>query len=137
MKNDLFVVDTNILLSSLFYAHSVPALAFKKARRNGILLISEEVASEYIQVFERKKFDKYVPLNYRMEFIANVITNSLPVVIESPVIACRDSRDDKFLSLAVNGNAHCIISGDADLLVLHPFQDVPILTPADFLNNIE
>lgn len=35
--------------------------------------------------------------------------------------ACRDAKDDKFLELAVNGGADAIITGGADLLILHPF----------------
>ncbi len=46
--------------------------------------------------------------------------------------ACRDPKDDKFLELAANGRADVIISGDADLLVLNPFRDIPILAPAAF-----
>jgi predicted nucleic acid-binding protein len=52
-----------------------------------------------------------------------------------PVTACRDSNDDKFLALALAIKANCIVTGDQDLLVLHPFQGIPILTPADFLNK--
>jgi predicted nucleic acid-binding protein len=51
------------------------------------------------------------------------------------VHACRDARDDKFLELAVNGRAAYIISGDADLLVLHPFRDIAIMTAAEFLQT--
>ncbi len=49
------------------------------------------------------------------------------------VRACRDARDDKFLELAVSGCASCIITGDADLLALHPFRGMTIVTPAQFL----
>jgi predicted nucleic acid-binding protein len=49
------------------------------------------------------------------------------------VRACRDAKDDKFLELAVNGEAQFIVTGDADLLGLHPFRGVQILTPAAFL----
>ena len=49
------------------------------------------------------------------------------------VHACRDARDDKFLELAVSGRAAYIISGDDDLLVLHPFRDIAIMTAAEFL----
>ena len=42
---------------------------------------------------------------------------------------CRDPKDDKFLELALNGKATHIVSGDEDLLVLHPFRGIPILTP--------
>lgn len=48
---------------------------------------------------------------------------------------CRDPKDDKFLKLAVNGNATLIVSGDKDLQVLHPFRNIPILSPREFLDT--
>jgi uncharacterized protein len=50
------------------------------------------------------------------------------------VQACRDPKDDKFLELAVNGNADLIVTGDQDLLVLRQFRNILISTPADYLN---
>jgi putative PIN family toxin of toxin-antitoxin system len=49
--------------------------------------------------------------------------------------ACRDARDDKFLEVAVHGKADAIVTGDADLLALDPFQGIAILTPADYLER--
>jgi predicted nucleic acid-binding protein len=40
---------------------------------------------------------------------------------------------DKFLELAVSGGATHIISGDDDLLVLHPFRGIAVVTPQAFL----
>jgi len=48
---------------------------------------------------------------------------------------CRDPEDNKFLELAVSANASCIITGDKDLLILHPFRNIPILNAVDFINN--
>jgi predicted nucleic acid-binding protein len=52
------------------------------------------------------------------------------------VRACRDPKDDKFLELAVSGAACCVVTGDQDLLALHPFRSVSILTPAQFLEAL-
>ena len=49
------------------------------------------------------------------------------------VSACRDPKDDKFLELALSGAATHLISGDDDLLALHPFRGVAILSPHDFV----
>jgi predicted nucleic acid-binding protein len=38
-----------------------------------------------------------------------------------------------FLELAVNGEADLIITGEADLLTLHPFRGIDILSPASYL----
>ncbi len=43
-------------------------------------------------------------------------------------------KDDKFLELAVNGKAKYIITGDQDLLVLNPFQDIAIISVSDYLS---
>jgi predicted nucleic acid-binding protein len=48
---------------------------------------------------------------------------------------CRDPKDDKFLEVALNGKADLIITGDADLLTLHPWREIAILSPANYLNQ--
>jgi uncharacterized protein len=50
---------------------------------------------------------------------------------------CRDPKDDKFLALAVNGEAHYLISGDKDLLVMHPFRNIAIITADELMQQIE
>jgi len=55
------------------------------------------------------------------------------IQILTPIRACRDPKDDKFLEVAVHGRADAIVTGDADLLALHPFRGIAILTPADYL----
>lgn len=49
------------------------------------------------------------------------------------ITACRDPRDNKLLELAVSGSASDIVTGDADLLVLHPFRGIDILAVSAFL----
>jgi len=128
-----FVIDTNTLVSSILIASSVPDRAVKLIRHSGIILISVATIEELQKVMNRPKFDKYVDREIRSEFIAQLTQQSELVEINEPVIACRDSKDDKFLELAVNGKADYLISGDRDLLVLHPFRGIPIITPAVFL----
>jgi predicted nucleic acid-binding protein len=48
--------------------------------------------------------------------------------------SCRDPKDNKFLEVAVSGQATQLITGDADLLVLDPFQGIRILSPQEFLD---
>jgi putative PIN family toxin of toxin-antitoxin system len=129
-----FVVDTNTLVSSILMANSIPDKAVKRIRQSGIILTSVETLEELKEVLSRPKFDKYVDSATRSEFIAKFAQQSELVTIEETVIACRDPKDDKFLELAVNGKADYLITGDKDLLVLHPFRDIEIINPSDFLN---
>ncbi|GGC71456.1 hypothetical protein GCM10011504_56420 [Siccirubricoccus deserti] len=49
---------------------------------------------------------------------------------------CRDAKDNEYLELALASSAWAIVSGDADLLVLHPWRGVRILQPADYLAKV-
>ena len=49
------------------------------------------------------------------------------------IVACRDPKDDKFLDLAVSGQATHLVTGDPDLLALHPFRGIDIVTARAFL----
>ena len=69
------------------------------------------------------------------EGVARMLAAAELVPITERVAACRDPTDDKFLELAVNGHADLIISGDGDLLALNPFREVPIVTPAVFVQG--
>jgi predicted nucleic acid-binding protein len=48
----------------------------------------------------------------------------------------RDPKDNKFLALAVSGQADYLITGDEDLLVLKSIGAIPIVSPAEFLAKI-
>lgn len=129
------VVDTNTLVSRLLLPESTPALAVRKAVDSGRLLVSETTMLELVEVLGRSKFDRYISIEDRRAFFQLLVRISELVPIHYAIHACRDVKDDKFLELAVNGQAHCIITGDTDLLDLHPFQGISILSPSEFLKN--
>jgi predicted nucleic acid-binding protein len=57
------------------------------------------------------------------------------VEIIQTIQASRDPKDDKFLEVAINGSADFILSGNSDLLALHPFHEIPIYSPSQFLEK--
>jgi len=128
-----WVFDTNALVSRLLVPGSVPARAVQKGLESGYLLVSDQTLDELAEVLERPKFDKYVDVAERRKFFELLGRVAIRVEILRVIKVCRDSRDDKFLSVAVAGSADAIISGDGDLIDLHPFMGIPILTPAAFL----
>jgi putative toxin-antitoxin system toxin component, PIN family len=130
-----FVVDTNVLISALLFNNSVPFRAIELAEKQGIILYSEATLHELEQVLNRKKFNKYLSLEDRQVFLLKFISASELVSITEKIAVCRDEKDNKFLELAVSGNANIIVTGDLDLLVLNPFQAVEILTPDMFIDR--
>ena len=127
------VVDTNTLISRLLLPNSVPAQAVRKAAEVGQLLVSEATLLELMEVLGRPKFDRYLSIEDRRDFFQLLLRIAELVPVNYAVHACRDPKDDKFLELAVNGEAHTIITGDEDLLALHPFQSIAILAPSEYL----
>jgi uncharacterized protein len=130
-----FVFDTNVIVSSVLLAGSVPRRAFDKALDRGTMLISAPVLLELSEVLSREKLNKYLLESERMRFLVALLRETELVEITTSVTVCRDAKDDKFLELAVSGNADYIVSGDEDLLVLNPFRGIPILTPRNFLDK--
>ena len=90
---------------------------------------------ELNEVIARKKFDKYISEEKRKEFLAALVKQAELLEVTEEITDCRDPKDNKFLELAVSGEADCIISGDGDLLVLHPFRGISILQSGDFLEQ--
>ena len=129
-----FVFDTNVIVSALLLKQSVTRQAFDRAIEQGNLLVSQATTEELNEVLRRKGFDKYVTEDERIEFITALVREATLVEITETVTKCRDPKDHKFLELAVSGKATCIVSGDDDLLVLHPFRGIFVLTPRQFLN---
>ena len=128
-----YVFDTSAAVSALLFDQSVPAQAFFAALDAGEILLSPVTFTELSEVLGRKKFDCYVTPDERERFLAMLLSKGTLVDIVEEVRLCRDPKDDKFLELAVSGRASCLVTGDQDLLVLHPFRDIPVLTPARFL----
>jgi len=128
-----FVFDTNVVVSALLLADSIPRQAFDKALNHGTILISVPVILELAEVLSRKKLDKYLLEDERMRFLVGLLKESELVDATETITICRDPKDNKFLDLAFYGQADYIVTGDMDLLVLHPFEGIQILTPKEFL----
>jgi uncharacterized protein len=129
------VVDTNALVSRLLLPSSVSAQAVRKAVDSSTLLVSEATMNELADVLARPKFDRYISLEDRQQFLRLLgrLADFVPIVY--PVRACRDPKDDKFLEVALNGEADLILTGDADLLALNPWQGIAIVQPAEYLKR--
>ncbi|MDQ3683007.1 MAG: putative toxin-antitoxin system toxin component, PIN family [Bacteroidota bacterium] len=135
MKNNVLVIDTNTLISAFLFTHSTTKLAYDKARQSGKISASLETYNEFCNVLVRPKFDKYISLGTRLGIINDLKELLVFKEISESINVCRDPKDNKFLELAVAAKASCIITGDDDLLILHPFREIPILNAADFLNT--
>ena len=134
MTPDLRVVfDTNVVISAMLLPFSSSRRALDRALREGRPLISTVTITELDEVIHRPRFDKYLSEEERIEFLTALVHEAELVHVAERVIDCRDPRDNKFLELAVSGRATHIVTGDSDLLVLHPFRGIIVVSPSTFL----
>ncbi len=129
------VLDTNVVMSAVLLPRSIPRQALDQVLEYGTMLISSATVVELHDVLRRPRFDAYVRADERLAFLTTLVRDAEWVEIAHLVTDCRDPKDNKFLELALSGQATHIVSGDEDLLVLHPFCGIPILTPQTFLST--
>lgn len=129
------VIDTNLWVSRLLMPSGPAAKAVDHGLAWGIPLMSEETLMELSDVLSRTKFDRYVSRKDRQHFLRLLGGIVRVIPITQHIAACRDPKDDKFLDVALSGEAQAILTGDQDLLELHPFHGVEILSPADFMKR--
>ena len=132
------VIDTSTLVGTVLRPASIPRQALLLAVKNFVLCVSQSTLQELQVVLNRRKFDRYALLQTRMDFLALVTqwVRLCEVDATSTQTAkgvCRDPKDDIFLALALACQATTIVSSDADLLSLSSWQNINIVTSADFL----
>jgi uncharacterized protein len=132
-----YVFDTNVIISALLFENSKPAKALRYALANGEILLSLDLLEELNEVLSREKFSRYVTSEEREEFLEALIERAVLVEITENIQECRDPKDNNVLELALSGGAQYVISGDRDLLVLHPFRNVLIVRTDEFLKTID
>ena len=125
-------------MSAALRIGSVPHQALLKALASCDVCASAETLAELEQVLDRDKFDRYLDRELRRSFVALMrrhvhlfaVQDADREAVEPP---CRDPKDNQFLALALAAEADALVSSDEDLLVLHPWRGIAIVTPAKFV----
>lgn len=133
------VIDTGVLVSALIRREGVPAIVLQALAGGRFTAVyTTETLVELVEVLSRTRFrDKYhIQADDVAALIRLIRLRGESVIPTREIVACRDPRDDKFLTAAVAGAADCLVSGDADLLVLSPFEGIPVLRPVEFVARL-
>ncbi len=129
------VVDTNVLLSGIFWRGSPRKILDLWAQKKVNLVVSVEILTEYTRVIESFA-DQKDDVILRRHWIDFIVNNVVIVKTRKTSFECRDPDDKKFIDCAIAGKAACLITGDKDLLCLKDDIGITILKPNDFLRKM-
>jgi putative PIN family toxin of toxin-antitoxin system len=101
-----------------------------------ILIVSEDIVSEYLDVLQRPK------LHLKSRTIAAIINRvyrkaEFVTSEEKIFVVLADTTDNKFIEAAITGKTDYIVSGDKHLLDLKEYRSIPIITAREFIEILE
>ena len=130
-KEERIILDTNLWISFLI-SKDFSKLDDRIFSRESILLFSQELLNEFISVVSRPKFIKYFSQADIVEILDFIDQQAEFVEVTSDIKKSRDEKDNFLLSLATDGNADFLITGDKDLLELKEIGETQIITIKQF-----
>lgn len=126
------VLDTSTLIGVMLKPQSLPAQVFYHVAKHHQMIASAETIGELVEVTQREKLDRFRKREERLTILAFYQSLVVIVPVTEVVTDCRDEKDNKFLSVAVSGQADMLVSSDEDLLVLDPYRGIPVLTARQY-----
>ena len=133
------VVDTNVLLGAALSPGGTPATLLDRLLQVGKLVFSATTFAELEGRIWLPKFDRYLPMDRRRRLLREVNACAFWVEVPSKIAErkfSRDVKDDAFIHAAMTAGASRLVTGDNDLLCLHPLGDLHILSPRDALEEL-
>jgi len=135
MGKKRIVLDTNVLISALRWGGNPRRIFDKVIDRDLLLCVSKQTLSELERVMDYPKFE--FTAQERAEFLS--VLTEIAILVEPQEriqLIVEDATDNMFLECAVEAGADFLISGDKHLLSLKEYQNVKLISPADFLSGL-
>jgi putative PIN family toxin of toxin-antitoxin system len=130
------VPDTNVLVSVMLFGGRLGLVRELWQRGKIVPLMSKDTFAEFRRVLSYPKF-KLTHQEIGIILKDEILPYFVPVEISIPVNGvCRDPHDDMFLSVALNGTARYLVTGDQDLLVLKKSAGTHLITVAELLEKV-
>ena len=130
------VLDTNVWISAALAPQGAPASVVRRALEHACVVMTPPMAAELESRLWKPKFDRYLSLEDRRALVHDI--RALALWVDPPAALMqrtfsRDPQDDMFIHAALAAQAHLLITGDQDLLVLSGTLPLSISSPADAL----
>lgn len=127
------VVDTNVVISGVFFG-GAPRMVLEAVVDHSVsAYATSSIVDEYNEIVDEMIQRKQGRLSKNL--LSPFIQSLHLIETSSSIHVSRDPEDDKFLECAVDSKALFIVSGDKDLLVLEKYENINIITAAEFCKH--
>jgi putative PIN family toxin of toxin-antitoxin system len=137
MRKLKITLDTNVLISAMFWS-GVPHRILEECKtRNLKLALSPDILTEFKEaLIKEEKFEQTEKtVSQQVEVLIGI--SSIVIPKEKIQVIKKDPNDNMILECAVAGNSDYIVSGDEHLLELKEFRGIKIVTPREFVEILE
>ncbi len=128
------VFDTNVYISALVLPGSRADIALQRIiGGQDQLLLSRPILAELLDVLARKFSRDAEELSRVALFL-----DDLGTIVETTttVHELADDPDNRILECAVDGGAHCVVTGDRRMLQLETWRGIRMMSLADYLGGL-
>jgi uncharacterized protein len=137
----IIVLDSTLLVSA-FLKPNIGSLSYDLLRlihiQNHQIALSHEILEEtkkvllYPRLLNKYGYNEQEVLDYLLS-----LSQISSLIVDLPNIKIvRDKNDDVILATAIKAKANALVTFDKDLLTLHPYKLIKILTPVDFISYL-
>jgi putative PIN family toxin of toxin-antitoxin system len=130
------VFDTNVYISAILTSGTPRVVLLESLKREEIrILISEPILSEIERILRLKIRRPYGEI---MTILIAIRQNTTLISPELEVsVIAEDEADNRIVECALQGKAQYIVSGDHHILSLKEYRGMKILSPTEFLREVE
>lgn len=128
------VVDTNVLISAVFFGGKPGQILDAWQQKIIELVISTDILAEYVDVLHQ------LSAKYPKVDVSHIITliTSFGLIVEARELdekVCEDPDDDKFIAAALESSSSVIITGDMHLLDVSGYAGIEMIEPSTFIKK--
>lgn len=133
------VIDTNVWISAALVPTGTPAKLVHHVLAHGVPVLTPQTFEELRSRLHKPKFDRYISLEQRHALLRDLQACALWVEVPKAIshqTFSRDPDDDAFIHAALAGQAHWLVTGDADLLSVTQSLPFSMATPTVALERL-
>jgi len=134
------VIDTNILVRALIKPEGTVGPVLGRLRDGDYrIAFSEPLLAELVDVLNRPHIrEKYGLDQGDIETVlALILLRGESISPTQRIDICRDPKDNIILEVAISAGVDVIVSGDEDLLILSPYERIPVVEPYEFIQMLD